>query len=289
MTRVLVLGATGMLGHAVVAELKGSRFEVHATVRDSRSAAVPATSAALHSFAARAGDDGLDELVEEVRPAAIVNCIGLVKQLPIASDPIEAISINALLPHRIARAADLAGARLIHVSTDCVFSGRLPIPERYRESDPADAEDLYGRSKLLGEVDRSGHVTLRTSIIGPELGAVTGLFEWFRAQAGPSVNGFTQAMWSGLTTAALARVIAELIESHSELEGLYQVAAEPISKFDLLVRLNEALGTGHEIMPVEEPVVNRALDGSRFTAATDMRIPSWDEMVGEIARDPPVA
>ena len=93
-------------------------------------------------------------------------------------------------------------------------------------------------------------------------------------------------MWSGLTTAALARLIAEIIESHSELEGLYQVAAEPISKFDLLVRLNEALGTGHEIMPVEEPVVNRALDGSRFTAATGMRIPSWDEMVGEIARDP---
>jgi dTDP-4-dehydrorhamnose reductase len=281
---VLILGATGMLGHAVAAEFD-TRFEVHATVRDPGSTAVPATSATLHGFSARAGGDGLDELVEHVRPAAVVNCIGLVKQLPIASDPVEAITINALLPHRIAVAAERAGARLVHVSTDCVFSGRLTIPERYRESDPPDPEDLYGRSKLLGEVDREGHVTLRTSIIGPELGAVTGLFEWFRAQTGPSVNGFTQAMWSGVTTMALARVIAEIIDSHSDLSGLYQVAAEPISKFDLLVRLNNALGAGHEIRPVDAPVVNRGLDGSRFSAATDIKIPSWDEMIGEIARD----
>jgi dTDP-4-dehydrorhamnose reductase len=282
-TRVLVLGATGMLGHAVVAELD-SGFEVHATARDPERTALSAASATLHAFTARAGGDGLDELVEQIRPTAVVNCIGLVKQLPIASDPIEAITINALLPHRIARAADHSGARLVHVSTDCVFAGRLPIPERYRESDPADAEDLYGRSKLLGEVDRPGHLTLRTSIIGPELGAVTGLFEWFRAQTGPSVNGFTQAMWSGLTTVALARVIADTIVSHPDLSGLYQVAPEPISKFDLLVRLNDALGAGHEIRAVDQPVVNRALDGGRFTAATDIRLPSWDEMISELAR-----
>jgi dTDP-4-dehydrorhamnose reductase len=283
-TRVLVLGATGMLGHTVVAEFD-TQFEVHATVRDPEDTAIPATPATLHGFTARAGGDGLDELVEQIRPAAVVNCIGLVKQLPIASDPLEAITINALLPHRIARAADRSGARLIHVSTDCVFAGRLPIPERYSESDAADAEDLYGRSKLLGEVDRPGHLTLRTSIIGPELGAVTGLFEWFRAQTGPSVNGFTQAMWSGLTTVALARVIAEIITSHPVLTGLYQVAPEPISKFDLLVRLNDTLAAGHEIRAVDEPVVNRALDGGRFTAATDIRLPSWDEMISELARD----
>ena len=204
MTRVLVLGASGMLGHAVVAELD-DRFDVHATVRDAARADLPVSTATLHGFSAGADGDGLDELIERLRPAAVVNCIGLVKQLPIASDPIAAISINALLPHRIASAAERNGARLIHVSTDCVFSGRLPIPGRYRESDPADAEDLYGRSKLLGEVDAPGHVTLRTSIIGPELGGATGLLEWFRAQDGPAVNGFTQAICSGLTTAELAR------------------------------------------------------------------------------------
>jgi dTDP-4-dehydrorhamnose reductase len=283
MTRVLVLGATGMLGHAAVAEF-AHRFELHATVRDAGRSELPASDATLHSFTARADDDGLDELIERLRPAAVVNCIGLVKQLPIASDPIAAIAINALLPHRIARAAARNAARLIHISTDCVFSGRLPIPRRYRESDPPDAEDLYGRSKLLGEVDFPGHVTLRTSIVGPELRGAIGLLEWFRAQPGPIVNGFTRAMWSGLTTVELARVIAEVIESHPDLSGLYQVASEPISKFDLLVSLNDALGTGHEIRAVDEPVVNRALDGSRFITATGVAIPSWDEMIGDTVR-----
>ncbi len=284
MTRVLVLGATGMLGHVVVREL-AERFEIHATARDPEQARDVA-AVTLHPFSAGAAGDGLDALMESVAPAAVINCVGLVKQLPIASDPIAAITVNALLPHRIARAAERADARLVHVSTDCVFTGRVPIPQRYRESDPADAEDLYGRSKLLGEVHAAPHVTLRTSIIGPEReGTATGLLEWFRAQPGPTVGGFTRAIWSGLTTVALARVIGEVIADHPELTGLYQVAAEPITKFDLLERLNDALGTGHTIRPVDEPVVNRALDGSRFAEATSIQIPSWDAMIGEIGRE----
>jgi dTDP-4-dehydrorhamnose reductase len=285
MTRVLVLGATGMLGHVVVHELQES-FDVHATVRDpERVTDLASDATTIHPFTAGADGDGLDELVAAAAPDAVVNCVGLVKQLPIASDPIAAIAINGLLPHRIARAADRSGARLVHVSTDCVFTGRLPIPGRYREHDPADAEDLYGRSKLLGEVHAAPHVTLRTSIIGPEREGATGLLEWFRAQRGPTVNGFTRAIWSGLTTAALARVIGEVIADHPELTGVYQVAAEPITKFELLQRLNDVLGTGHEIRAVDEPVVNRALDGSRFVEATSIEIPSWDAMIGEIARD----
>lgn len=284
MTRVLVLGATGMLGHAVVQELR-DRFEVHATARDPERVEDLAAGATLHRFTAGADGDGLEELVASVSPDAVINCVGLVKQLPIASDPIAAVTINSLLPHRIARAAERGGARLVHVSTDCVFTGRLAIPGRYREDDPADAEDLYGRSKLLGEVHAAPHVTLRTSIIGPEREGATGLLEWFRAQPGPTVNGFTRAIWSGLTTVALARVIGDVITDHPELTGLYQVAAEPITKFELLQRLNDALGTGHTISPVDEPVVNRALDGSRFREATSIETPSWDAMIGEIARE----
>lgn len=282
MTRVLVLGATGMLGHVVVGQL-ADRFEVNATVRDPTETAPLAPPARLHPFEARATDDGLDELLGYVRPDVVVNCIGLVKQLPIASDPIVAIAINSLLPHRIAAAAGRRDARLLHVSTDCVFSGVLEIPRRYREADRADAEDLYGRSKLLGEVTAGGHLTLRTSIIGPELGSRTGLLEWFRGQQEPVVNGFTRAIFSGLTTAALARVIGEVIESHPGLTGLYHVAAAPISKFDLLNRLNDAFGSAHEIRPVDEPEINRALDGSRFADATGIAVPSWDAMIGEYA------
>ena len=283
MNRVLVLGGTGMLGHVVAGEL-AARFEVHATTRDVEANA-PEPRIRWHRFEAAASGDGLDGLVSSVQPDTIVNCIGLVKQLPIASDPVPAISINALLPHRLAAEAARRDARLVHISTDCVFSGRLPIPGRYRESEAADAEDLYGRSKLLGEVDSAPHLTLRTSIIGPEHGRATGLLEWFRAQRGPEVNGFTRAIFSGLTTTALAQVIAEVIESHSDVCGLYHVAAEPISKFELLTRLNVALDCGHRIRPVAEPEINRALDGSRFEADTGIVVPTWDAMLAEYERE----
>lgn len=284
MTRVLVLGATGMLGHVAVRTL-AERFEVHATARDVARAAALELPAELHAYEAAAAGDGLEELIARVAPDAILNCIGLVKQLPIASDPVPSIAINALLPHRVAAAAGAAGARLVHVSTDCVFTGRLPIPDRYGERDQPDAEDLYGRSKLLGEVTAAPHLTLRTSIIGRELGPPTGLLEWFLAQEGPRVNGFTHAIYTGLTTAALARVAADVIADHPSLTGLYQVASEPITKFDLLGRLNRLTGRGHEIVPVEEPRINRALDGSRFEAETGLRIPSWDEMLAEYATE----
>jgi dTDP-4-dehydrorhamnose reductase len=270
-----------MLGHVVSAQLS-ERFDVHATARDPSALDLPV---AVHAFEARASDDGLEELLAAVRPDAVVNCVGLIKQLPIASDPRAAIAINSLLPHRVAGAATRCGARLVHVSTDCVFSGRLPIPGRYREVDVADAEDLYGKSKLLGEVTSDPHLTLRTSIIGPELSRATGLFEWFRTQPGREVNGFTRAIFSGLTTAALARVIGDVLESQPDLSGVYQVAAEPISKFDLLRRLNDALGSGHEIRPVDRPEINRALDGSRFEAATGIQVPTWDAMIGEYDRE----
>lgn len=284
MTRVLVLGATGMLGHVAVRTL-AERFEVHATARDVAAASALELPAELHAFEARSAGDGLEELIAAVRPDAVLNCIGLVKQLQIASEPIPAIAINALLPHRVAAAASASGARLIHVSTDCVFSGGLPIPGRYREDDQPDAEDLYGRSKLLGEVTYAPHVTLRTSIIGPELGRATGLLEWFLAQPGPAVNGFAHAIYAGLTTATLARIVADVIAEHPDLTGLYQVASEPIDKHDLLCRLNDVTGRGHEIVPVEEPVINRALDGSRFEADTGLRVPSWDAMLAEYATE----
>jgi dTDP-4-dehydrorhamnose reductase len=286
MTRVLVLGATGMLGHVAVRTL-AERFEVHATARDLARATALELPAELHAYEAATAGDGLEELVARVAPDVILNCVGLVKQLPIASEPVPAIAINALLPHRAADMASKVGARLIHVSTDCVFTGRLPIPERYTEGHAPDAEDLYGRSKLLGEVTTPGHLTLRTSIIGPELGEPTGLLEWFLAQEGPVVNGFTQAIYTGLTTGALAAIVANVIADHPRLAGLYQVASEPITKFNLLSRLNEVTGRGHRIVPVDEPTINRALDGSRFKAETGLCVPSWDEMLAEYATEVP--
>jgi dTDP-4-dehydrorhamnose reductase len=281
--RVLVLGATGMLGH-VVADRFSRRFEVHAGVRDVGRARRLGVAGEHHAVEA-AQPRSVEALVEAVRPDVVVNAVGLVKQLEEASRAVSSITLNSLLPHVVAEACAAAGSRLIHVSTDCVFSGALEPPRAYREDDVPDARDLYGRSKLLGEVLEGPALTLRTSIIGRELDRASGLMEWFASQDGAAVNGFTNAYFSGLTTRALARVMEHLVVDHQALSGLYHVSAAPISKYDLLVRLRDALELASEIRPVDEPRINRALDSTRFRTATGIAVPSWDEMIAEYHKE----
>jgi dTDP-4-dehydrorhamnose reductase len=221
--------------------------------------------------------DRLVRLFDEVRPEVVINCIGLVKQLEEANDPIQALSINALLPHRVARLCALVGARLIHVSTDCVFSGRKG---GYAETDTPDAEDLYGRSKLLGEVDYPS-ITLRTSIIGHELNSAHGLIGWFLAQKS-GVKGYSRAIFSGLPTCELARVVRDFVIPRPELHGLYQVAAAPISKYELLRLVNQQYGKDLSIAPDEALKIDRSLDGSRFRAATGYLASSWPDLVAQM-------
>jgi dTDP-4-dehydrorhamnose reductase len=279
--RALVLGARGMLGHQVVAAL-AEDFDVHATVRGA--AGATREDVTLHGLDA-AAPAGLDDLLAAVRPAVVVNCIGIVKQLAEAKDPVASIKVNALFPHEAARACARHGARLVHVSTDCVFSGELAAPERYTEDHWPDPRDLYGRTKLLGEVDAPA-LTLRTSIIGRELGRATGLLEWFLAQEGRTISGFRNAWFSGLTTIALAGVIRRVALAHPGLAGLYQVSSEPISKYDLLLALRDALGVDCAIEPTDEPRINRALDSSRFRRETGIEIPSWDAMLSDYRKEP---
>ncbi len=279
-TLVLVLGATGMLGHVICDEL-ASAFEVHGGVRDAARAQRLGLAVPLHEMDAL-DPDGIDALIGRLRPAVVINAVGLVKQLDEASRPVPAIAINALLPHRLNESCAARGARLIHVSTDCVFSGELPAPAAYKQDDRPDARDLYGLSKLLGEVTAAPGLTLRTSIIGWELERASGLLEWFASQDGREVSGYTNAVFSGFTTRALARIVGRLIVEHPDMTGLWQVSADPIAKFDLLVALRDVLGMTCEIRPVDEPHVNRALDSSPFRAATGIEAPSWDQMLSEL-------
>lgn len=220
--------------------------------------------------------DALTAVMARVKPDVVINCVGLIKQLADAKDPLTALPINAMLPHRLARLCELGGARLIHVSTDCVFSGRKGM---YLESDPSDAEDLYGKSKYIGELhDLPYVITLRTSIIGHELGSSHALVEWFLAQQG-SVRGFTKAIFSGLPTVELARVMKDFVIAHPQLNGLYHVAAEPIDKYRLLGLVAAQYGKSIEIFPDEALVIDRSLDGSRFRAATGYVAPDWVELV----------
>jgi dTDP-4-dehydrorhamnose reductase len=283
--KVLILGGSGMLGHKLW-QTFSARFDTYATFRRA-----PATYARLRIFdEARAlggvsaeNFDSVVRAVAAVRPHAVVNCIGIVKQDAAAKDPLASITVNALFPHRLAQLTRAAGARLIHLSTDCVFSGRKGF---YAEGDAPDAGDLYGRTKLLGEVEGENCLTVRTSMIGRELEGAHGLLEWFLSQEGGRVRGFRRAVFSGFTTRALGDVLARIVGEHTDLSGVRHVAAAPINKFDLLSLIKEVYGLAVEIEPDESFACDRSLDGSRFRAATGFDAPSWPEMIEGMRDDP---
>ena len=276
--QTLVLGASGMLGNAVFRLLSETGgLKVQGTVRSQRAASLlaPHLRDRLIVGLDVADVDALAKLLGDVRPDVVVNCIGLVKQLDDASDPLAAIPVNAILPHRLARLCNLIGARLIHISTDCVFSGARG---NYVETDHPDAQDLYGRSKLLGEVICANAVTLRTSIIGTELEGAHSLVGWFLAQQG-RVNGFAKAFFSGLPTVELARIIRDHVVPNNGLRGLYHVGSTPISKFELLHLVAEAYDKSIIIERNESFILNRSLDSRRFYEATGYSVPDWPTLV----------
>lgn len=278
--KILVLGASGMLGNAMLRVLSESDdCVVYGTLRSS--------NAALRAKAPRARlihgvhvdqSDSLLAAFAQSRPDVVINCVGLVKQLPNAEDPLDAIPINSLLPHRLARMCELAQARLIHVSTDCVFSGKHG---NYAETDLADAQDVYGRSKLLGEVDYPHAITLRTSIIGHELRNAHGLVDWFLSQT-KVVMGYAGAVFSGLPTCELATVVRDFVIPNAALRGLYHVAADPISKLDLLQLVNREYGKGLQIEPDDKVKIYRSLNATRFKEATGYVAPAWPELVARM-------
>lgn len=277
-TRVLVLGASGMLGHTVFRLLAGNPgFDVRGSVRSTGALAhfAPAVRGQITCGVDVENHDTLIDLLAIHQPGVVINCVGLVKQLSGADDPLAALPINAMLPHRLARLCGLAGARLVHVSTDCVFSGRRGA---YREEDEADALDLYGRSKHIGEVDYPHAVTLRTSIIGHELGTAHGLVGWFLAQ-NSGVKGYGRAVFSGLPTVELARVIRDFVIPTPGLRGVHHVSAAPINKYDLLCLIAESYGRTTDIERDDTFVIDRSLDSTRFRQATGYTPPLWPELI----------
>lgn len=277
--RILVLGASGMLGNAMIRVLsEKADWQVYGTVRTENSKRFfnEGIAGRLISGIDAGQHDMLVQAFIRTRPDVVINCVGLVKQLAEADDPLQAIPVNALLPHRLARLCELSGARLVHVSTDCVFAGDRG---GYRESDPPDAGDLYGRSKLLGEVAYPHTVTLRTSMIGHELQGAHGLVGWFLSQQG-RCNGFTRAVFSGLPTVALAQIVRDAVIPRAALSGVYHVAAQPISKYDLLKLVAGAYGKKIEIIPNDRLVIDRSLNAERFRDATGYAAPGWPELIG---------
>jgi dTDP-4-dehydrorhamnose reductase len=267
-----------MLGNAVLRFFfESSGFEIFGSVRSSNTLQfIPKN---LHSNIITNVDvDNYDNLITvfaNVHPDLVINCIGLVKQLTSSDDPLTAIPINSLLPHRLSKLCEIVGARLVHMSTDCVFSG---IKGMYTESDISDAHDLYGRSKYLGEVDYSNSITLRTSIVGHEINGARSLIDWFLSQE-RSIKGYSRAIFSGLPTVEIARIIRDYVIPHPELHGLYHVSAEPINKYELLKQVAEIYGKTIEIVPDDQFIIDRSLDSSRFRELTGYVPPTWSELI----------
>jgi len=281
----LVLGATGMLGHKLMQTLS-KNFSVTGTVRaDSSAFSSHPVFAGMTIIGNVRADDlaTVQRAIERSNPDVVINCIGIVKQLPAASDPLPSIAINALFPHQLAKICRQKNIRLIHMSSDCVFSGNRG---NYSEDDPSDAEDLYGRTKYLGEVNYPGCLTVRTSIIGRELETAHGLIEWFLSQEGKTVSGYRKAIFSGLTTIALSEIIGEIISDYPVLHGIRQIASEPVSKYDLLNLVKKTYGMTITLEPDETVVNDRSLNPSKFNKETTIKTPSWQRMISQMFDDP---
>jgi len=281
--KILILGGDGMLGHQLLKLLR-ERHDVKVTLRQEfASYAGVGLFTPENSFAGvdLRVSDRLLAVLADFHPDALVNAAGIVKQRPDGLDVIPNLEINALLPHRLALICAATGARLVHISTDCVFSGNRG---QYREDDVPDPVDIYGHSKLLGEVTQQRVITLRTSIIGRSLYRSASLIDWFLRQQG-RIKGYRNAIFSGFTTKEVSRVIAHLLERPSAASGLYHLSSSAISKYDLLMHLRDRLARSIEIVPDDSVRIDRSLDSSRFRAEFAYTPPSWDVMLKELAED----
>lgn len=276
--RVLVLGATGMLGSTLFRAFSADpAFDTYGTMRDASGARhfAPDLRDALIPSVHLEGEAGLLSAFSIAQPDVVINCVGIIKQLPNANDHLESLAINSSLPHRLARYSSMVGARLVHFSTDCVFSGKHG---QYKEDDFPDAYDLYGRTKFLGEVDYENAITLRTSIIGHELASAKSLVDWFLNQSG-EIKGFRKAIFSGLPTIEVARIVREYVIPNPKLRGLYHLSVDPISKYDLLRLVAEFYGKDIVIIPDDQLIIDRSLNSDRFKMATGFTPKPWTELI----------
>jgi dTDP-4-dehydrorhamnose reductase len=280
--KVLILGGAGMMGHQLWKTFLG-RFDTFVTLRKSITGydGFFRKECTVEGISAEDFDSVVGALAR-IRPQVVVNCIGVVKQQGAAKDPLSCIGVNALFPHRLARLCQATSARLIHLSTDCVFSGKKG---NYREEDHPDPEDLYGRSKLLGEVAGPGCLTIRTSIIGRELNSSQGLLEWFLTQKGKKVSGYRKAIFSGLTTGSLANLMSEIITKHPTLEGVWHVASDPISKYELLRLVRKTFDVKTDIEPDDTFLCDRSLCGDKFRQAAGWAPLPWPRMIADLRNE----
>jgi dTDP-4-dehydrorhamnose reductase len=278
---ILVLGATGLIGSTLFKYLSlNEAFQVFGSIRDlsSKRYFSPKIAKSLILLNQISEFDKYLAIFKKIRPDIVINCIGITKHVEGGRDPLITIPINAYFPHYLNSICQDQGCRLIHISSDCVFSGEVG---GYSESDIPDAMDFYGKSKAMGEISKGRAITLRTSTIGHELNGSLGLLDWFLSQQ-ISCQGFKNAFFSGVTTIELAKIIESYVIPNAKLEGLYHVGANKISKFDLLTQIAREYRKKIEIIPNNVFKIDRSLNSDRFYGATGYRPPTWPQLIREM-------
>lgn len=283
--KILIFGGMGMLGHKLIQEFSAD-FDVSFTIR-SRKKDVEKLDFVNKAevFESIDVEDILrvEQVINKARPGVVINAVGIIKQLPESKNDLLSLNINSIFPRRLAQLSEKYDFRLINISTDCVFSGEKG---NYSENDFADAEDLYGKSKLLGETSGKNSLTIRTSIIGRELFTNHSLLEWFLFNQKNTVKGFTKAVFSGFPTLILSEIIKEIITNYPKLEGLYHISSQPISKYDLLCLIKEKYNLSVEIKPFDDFKIDRSLDSAKFRKLTGFVPTAWGKMIERMAFDP---
>lgn len=281
--RILILGISGLIGHKLFQELSED-FEVFGTLHKSKR-----QYGDIHLFSGQNAIENINvsefEILKGVlyaiNPDVILNCVGITKRKSEINDACKVLTINSVFPHRLANWAEINQKRVIHFSTDCVFNGEIG---NYKETSLTNAEDVYGKTKALGEIDYKHTLTIRSSFIGQELFEKTELLDWFLSQNGNQIKGFRKTLYSGVSTIIMARVVKNIILNYPNLFGLYQLAPEkPISKYDLLCIAKEAFNVNVEIIPEDEQIHLPTLDGSKLRNEINLIIPTWHEMMNELS------
>ena len=282
--KILILGSDGMLGHKLYHVL-AKTFDVAGTIRGEYASLarygffrkpdiIPNVDAQVIST--------IKEAINKSKPDVAINCVGILKSLKEAQNRLASTWVNALFPHQLYQICSGQNIRLIHISTDCVFSGKKG---NYTETDPSDAEDIYGKTKYLGEVIEEGALTIRTSIIGRELATTNNLIEWFLSNQGGKINGFTNAIFSGFPTICFAKIIANILAQEQKLSGVYHISSEPISKYKLLTLIRDKMGSNVEIKKYPHYQCDRSLNSSLYQNKTGFKPRSWEDMIDDFVSD----
>jgi dTDP-4-dehydrorhamnose reductase len=280
--RILIIGGDGMLGHTLYQYLK-TKHSVKVTLRQPYENYKKYQIFEKENVFCNIDIQQLQPLAEVLaafKPEAVINCVGLIKQRPDKENIALNLEVNALFPHQLSLLCQKIAARLIHMSTDCVFDGKQG---NYCETDLCNAEDTYGKTKFLGELHEPHTITLRTSIIGYELKNKQSLLEWVLSQKNGTIQGYTNALYSGFTTHEMARIIERVLLHYPKHHGLYHVASNCINKHELLSLINQYFELNINVLKNNEFTCFRNLNGQFFNQDFSYVPPSWETMISELA------